>query len=128
MFRAIAATRLQGSRFLSTKVDANKLEGIKAFLTTVSADHSGRGWSSAELRRKSFDDLHRLWIVLYKERNALLTSLARIKRKNEKPTQLLINENIHKVKKSMAGIKSVLAERRKAFKMARKEVSTRQAA
>lgn len=73
---------------------------------------AGRGWTAADLRRKSFEDLHKLWYVLYKERNLLLTARLTAKRFS-KP---IIGEDEMRyisVKRSMAAIKLVLSERKK---------------
>lgn len=71
----------------------------------------GRPWSVTELRRKSYDDLHKLWYVLYKERNMLLTE-----QQLSRTRQLIFPqpERFQKVKKSMGAIKQVLGERKKA--------------
>lgn len=70
----------------------------------------GRQWSVTELRRKSFDDLHRLWYVLYKEKNMLLTERALAKRER---LDFIKPNRWTKVKRSMAAIKVVLGERKK---------------
>ena len=71
----------------------------------------GRSWSVRELRRKSYDDLHKLWYVLYKERNMLLTEKQLSRRKNIIFPQ---PDRMRKVRKSMGAIKHVLGERKRA--------------
>ena len=70
----------------------------------------GRPWSVKELRRKSYEDLHKLWYVLYKERNMLLTEQQLSRRR-----QLIFPqpERLKKVQKSMQAIKQVLGERKR---------------
>eukprot|EP00537_Pseudo-nitzschia_pungens_P011106 CAMPEP_0172386640 /NCGR_PEP_ID=MMETSP1061-20121228/4113_1 /TAXON_ID=37318 /ORGANISM="Pseudo-nitzschia pungens, Strain cf. pungens" /LENGTH=228 /DNA_ID=CAMNT_0013116045 /DNA_START=139 /DNA_END=825 /DNA_ORIENTATION=+ len=70
----------------------------------------GRQWSVKELRRKSYEDLHRLWYVLYKEKNMLLTE-----RQLSRRRQLIFPQpgRFQKVQKSMGAIRQVLGERKR---------------
>ena len=63
-----------------------------------------------ELRLKSFDDLHKLWYVLYKEKNLLNTEKNFARRKS-----LVFPDYTRwkKVKKGMAAIRTVLGERQR---------------
>ncbi|KAG7384227.1 39S ribosomal protein L47, mitochondrial [Phytophthora boehmeriae] len=73
----------------------------------------GGDWKAWMLREKSTEDLHKLWFVLLKERNALMTELQQCRAKN------LVMPNASrrtKVKKSMARIKLVLHERSEIYK------------
>jgi hypothetical protein len=58
-------------------------------------------------------------LVLYKERNALLTHLTRVSRSKDKTKILPGKWKMRKVKESMSRIKGVLSERRSAFKQNR---------
>ena len=72
-------------------------------------DEIGRAWKSSELRLKSYDDLHKLWYVLLKEKNLLLTEKYDCKSRN---VVMPHPERLHKVKLSMKRLKGVLAERK----------------
>lgn len=73
---------------------------------------TGRAWTVADLRRKSFDDLHKLWYVLYKERNLILSEKEKIRR-SLRPVTRMEENRYEKVKRSMAAIKTTLAERKR---------------
>ncbi|CAL0326920.1 unnamed protein product [Lupinus luteus] len=68
----------------------------------------GRGWKASELRLKSWDDLHKLWYVLLKEKNMLMTQRQMLHSQN---LRFPHPERIPKVRKSMCRIKHVLTER-----------------
>ncbi|OQS00150.1 mitochondrial 39-S ribosomal protein L47 [Thraustotheca clavata] len=73
----------------------------------------GGDWKAWMLRNKSTEDLHKLWYVLLKERNALLTEQAECRARN------MVFPNPFrksKVRKSMARIKLVLHERSLVYK------------
>lgn len=79
----------------------------------------GRGWCAAELRRKSFDDLHKLWYVLLKEKNVLLTQQQEA---NRIGVHWLEEDRLGAIYQSMARLKTVLTERKLAFQQARQSV------
>ncbi|EKM49520.1 uncharacterized protein PHACADRAFT_265045 [Phanerochaete carnosa HHB-10118-sp] len=79
---------------------------------------SSRPWSAAELRRKSFKDLHTLWYVLLRERNLLATQQEEGRRLGIFASRMSTSVQSHKVRKSMARIKYVINERRLAYEQA----------
>ncbi|XP_073976827.1 mitochondrial ribosomal protein L47 isoform X2 [Rhodnius prolixus] len=72
----------------------------------------GRAWRKDELRIKSNEDLHKLWYVLLKERNMLLTMEHEYK---EKVELFPSPERIDKVRESMINLEEVVRERNKAY-------------
>ncbi|XP_018577710.1 39S ribosomal protein L47, mitochondrial [Anoplophora glabripennis] len=73
---------------------------------------SGRSWKKEELRLKSNSDLHKLWYVLLKERNMLLTMEQEA---NDKIKLFPSPERIDKVEESMENLESVVRERNIAY-------------
>ncbi|KAK8797297.1 hypothetical protein WA158_004505 [Blastocystis sp. Blastoise] len=90
--------------------------GLEEFVDTTRATSEkivyGRAWKASELRRKSFEDLHKLWYVLLKERNVLLTERYDAQARN---VQMSHPERLSRVNCSMARLKTVLSERQKIF-------------
>ncbi len=76
--------------------------------------HNHSAWSADELRIKSNVDLHKLWFVLLKERNMLLTMEHEC---NDKVELFPSPERIDKVNISMANIETVVRERNRAYHM-----------
>ncbi|KDR19128.1 39S ribosomal protein L47, mitochondrial [Zootermopsis nevadensis] len=72
----------------------------------------GRSWKKDELRIKSNSDLHKLWFVLLKEKNMLLT----MEHESKEQIQLFPNpERIDKVEESMKNLEDVVRERNEAY-------------
>ncbi|KAM9378513.1 large ribosomal subunit protein uL29m [Phaethornis superciliosus] len=75
---------------------------------------SGDAWNIKQLRIKSSEDLHKLWYVLLKEKNMLLTLQQESKRQlRPMPSP----ERLEKVEKSMKNIDLVVREREIALRL-----------
>ncbi|KAH9619238.1 hypothetical protein KSS87_023717 [Heliosperma pusillum] len=89
----------------------NPLEEFFELERTVDDDKRlvyGRSWKASELRLKSWDDLNKLWYVLLKEKNMLMTQRQMLNAQN---LRFPNPERVSKVRKSMCRIKHVLTER-----------------
>ncbi|XP_067898358.1 39S ribosomal protein L47, mitochondrial isoform X1 [Heterodontus francisci] len=75
---------------------------------------SGAPWTAKQLRIKSNEDLHKLWYVLLKEKNMLLTLEQEAKRQR---LQMPSPERLKKVERSMARIDSIVQEREDALRL-----------
>ncbi|TGZ58402.1 large ribosomal subunit protein uL29m [Temnothorax longispinosus] len=72
----------------------------------------GRSWKKDELRLKSNSDLHKLWYVLLKERNMLMT----MENACNRAFEIFPNpERLDKVQDSMSNLESVVRERNRAY-------------
>jgi large subunit ribosomal protein L47 len=72
----------------------------------------GRSWQLPELRIKSNTDLHKLWYILLKEKNMLLTMEHECK---DAHRLFPSPERLDKVKESMRNLESVVRERNQAY-------------
>ncbi|XP_062987513.1 large ribosomal subunit protein uL29m [Elgaria multicarinata webbii] len=75
---------------------------------------SGDAWTIEQLRGKSSEDLHKLWFVLLKERNMLLTLEQEAKRQR---LPMPSPERLEKVKDSMERMDLVIQEREDALRL-----------
>ncbi|KAM9831832.1 large ribosomal subunit protein uL29m [Neosynchiropus ocellatus] len=75
---------------------------------------SGAPWTAKQLRAKSNEDLHKLWYVLLKEKNMLLTVEQEAKRSR---VQMPSPERLRKVERSMIRLDTVVKERETALRL-----------
>lgn len=114
--RPMAGGIAQQACGIATTAGLRAFDGLDAFLDTtrfmreeeVKEEVTGREWQARELRLKSFDDLHGLWYVLFKEKNMLQTERYCARANGKKFTDA---HRVGKVRRSMARIKLVLSER-----------------
>ncbi|KAI9184141.1 54S ribosomal protein L4 mitochondrial [Blastocladiella emersonii ATCC 22665] len=111
----------------ASRFAAQRVRGLDEFFETPTSIPTteitaGRAWDAADLRKKDFEDLHKLWYVLLKERNMLATQKGEAERLK---VDFLHQDRVVKVKKSMARIKGVLTERQIAYDEAVKELEKR---
>ncbi|KAK9869655.1 hypothetical protein WA026_003403 [Henosepilachna vigintioctopunctata] len=109
-----ASLRNTSAKYISTTArrdDLNEFFDIKENWG-VPEVKSGRGWTKDDLRIKSNEDLHKLWYILLKERNMLLTMEEEAK---EQVKLFPSPERLDKVRDSMKNLEDVVRERNKAY-------------
>ncbi|TNN69093.1 39S ribosomal protein L47, mitochondrial [Liparis tanakae] len=75
---------------------------------------SGAPWTAKQLRTKGSEDLHKLWYVLLKEKNLLVTLEQEAKRQR---VQMPSPERIRKIERSMIRLETVVKERETALRL-----------
>ncbi|XP_073726311.1 large ribosomal subunit protein uL29m [Misgurnus anguillicaudatus] len=75
---------------------------------------SGAPWTAKQLRTKSNEDLHKLWYVLLKEKNMLLTIEQEAKRQR---VQMPSPERIKKIERSMKRLDTIVNEREDSLRL-----------
>ena len=100
------------------------VRGMEEFFTASGAGGAGTGraWAAAELRLKSFGDLHALWFLCLKERNRLLTERLYFAQVGQAAPD---GNALTKVRLTMARIKVVLGERQRAESEAQADAARR---
>nr|XP_033815014.1 39S ribosomal protein L47, mitochondrial [Geotrypetes seraphini] len=107
---------LQHCRLLHT---SGPLKGLEEFFDDPnnwgeSTVKSGASWTIEQLRAKSSEDLHKLWYVLLKEKNMLLTLEQESKRQR---VAMPSPERMEKVDDSMSRLDTVIKEREDALRL-----------
>ncbi|XP_077017250.1 large ribosomal subunit protein uL29m isoform X2 [Tamandua tetradactyla] len=111
-----SATSFQQCRLLHTTLSRKGLEEFFDDPKNWGEEKvkSGASWTCQQLRNKSNEDLHKLWYVLLKERNMLLTLEQEAKRQR---WPMPSPERLEKVVESMNALDTVVQEREDALRL-----------
>ncbi|KAF8464034.1 mitochondrial 39-S ribosomal protein L47 (MRP-L47)-domain-containing protein [Kalaharituber pfeilii] len=109
----------QPADVVDTRIDIDPDHGLYGFfkakdtvLPTPEDDHKhGRAWSVEELRRKSWEDLHKLWWTCVKERNIMFTQQLERKRLDPGFGAFEAKSREREIARTQRAIKHVLTER-----------------
>ncbi|KAF8429532.1 50S ribosomal protein L4 [Tirmania nivea] len=94
-------------------------KGGKVLPTPEEDVEHGRAWSVEELRRKSWEDLHKLWWLCVKERNILYTQSLERKRLDPGFGEYEARKKDREINRTQRAIKHVLTERYYAWQEAK---------